>query len=133
MWQKQLAAYRTRALAGAYGRVLEIGIGSGLNLPFYGHGVKRVLGIDPSPELIRLAEKAAGNASFSVEFLIQSARGNAAREGQHRHGRHDLDHVHHSRSGESVARGATGVEAGRAPDLCRARSRAGAQGGGRTG
>jgi ubiquinone/menaquinone biosynthesis C-methylase UbiE len=73
MRQKQLATYRTRALTRAQGQVLEIGIGSGLNLPFYGHGVKRVLGIDPSPELIRLAEKAAGKANFPVEFLIQSA------------------------------------------------------------
>ena len=73
MRQKQLAAYRARALAGARGNVLEIGIGSGLNLPFYGHGVKRVLGIDPSPELTRLAQKAAGQASFPVEFFNQSA------------------------------------------------------------
>ena len=68
MRQKQLAAYRARALAGARGRILEIGIGSGLNLPFYGHGVQRVLGIDPSAELIRLAEKAAGKASFPLSF-----------------------------------------------------------------
>lgn len=73
MRQKQLAAYRARALADARGRVLEIGIGSGLNLPFYGNGVQRVLGIDPSAELIRLAEKAAGKASFPIEFLVQSA------------------------------------------------------------
>jgi ubiquinone/menaquinone biosynthesis C-methylase UbiE len=73
MRQKQLAAYRARALAGARGRVLEIGIGSGLNLPFYGHGVERVLGVDPSPELIRLAERGASKTSFPVEFLVQSA------------------------------------------------------------
>jgi SAM-dependent methyltransferase len=73
MRQKQLAAYRARALAGACGRVLEIGIGSGLNLPFSGQGVQRVLGIDPSPELIRLAEQVASKASFPVELLVQSA------------------------------------------------------------
>lgn len=73
MGHKQLASYRARALAGARGRVLEIGIGSGLNLPFYGHGVQRVLGIDPSAELIRLAEKAAGKTSVPVEFLVRSA------------------------------------------------------------
>ena len=68
MRQKHLASYRARALAGARGPVLEIGIGSGINLPFYGHGVQRVLGIDPSPELIHLAEKAAGKTAFPVEF-----------------------------------------------------------------
>ncbi len=73
MRQKQLAAYRARALADARGRVLEIGIGSGINLPFYGHAVKRVLGIDPSPQLTRLAQRAAGKTTFPVEFLIESA------------------------------------------------------------
>lgn len=73
MRQKQLASYRARALAGARGQVLEIGIGLGLNLPFYGHGVQRVLGIDPSPELIHLAEKAAGKTALPVELLVQSA------------------------------------------------------------
>ena len=31
--------------------VLEVGIGSGLNLPFYTDRVRRVYGLDPSPEL----------------------------------------------------------------------------------
>src|SRR5262249_17878317 len=41
--------------AQARGRVLEIGIGSGLNLPLYGDGVERVYGIDPSAGLLRRA------------------------------------------------------------------------------
>jgi ubiquinone/menaquinone biosynthesis C-methylase UbiE len=37
--------------------VLEIGVGSGLNLPLYGPAVERVYGIDPSPELLDRARK----------------------------------------------------------------------------
>jgi ubiquinone/menaquinone biosynthesis C-methylase UbiE len=38
----------------ANGRVLEIGIGSGLNLPFYSHNVDRLIGLDPSAKLRNL-------------------------------------------------------------------------------
>lgn len=57
----------------ASGRVLEIGIGSGLNLPFYSQDVSQVLGVDPSGELERLARKRVTETSFPVEFLLQSA------------------------------------------------------------
>lgn len=54
----------------ARGRVLEVGIGSGLNLPFYDASkVTRVWGLDPSPEMIRMARTAAEAAPFEVEFL----------------------------------------------------------------
>jgi ubiquinone/menaquinone biosynthesis C-methylase UbiE len=36
----------------AEGRVLEIGVGSGLNLPFYSQRVRQVIGLEPSPKLI---------------------------------------------------------------------------------
>jgi SAM-dependent methyltransferase len=37
------------------GRVLEIGIGSGLNLPLYSPDVQQIIGLDPSPKLLKMA------------------------------------------------------------------------------
>jgi len=59
---------RRRVVPEARGRVLEVGIGSGLNLPFYGDGVDNVTGIDPSPRLLRLAESRAKEAIFMVHL-----------------------------------------------------------------
>lgn len=61
-----LAPYRKRAIEAARGRVLEIGVGSGLNLPLYGRPVDRVCGIDPSPELLRLASTRSTNIPVSL-------------------------------------------------------------------
>jgi SAM-dependent methyltransferase len=55
----------------ARGEVLEVGIGSGLNLEFYSSQVERIYGVDPSIELQRMARKRTG--SVKVEFLSQSA------------------------------------------------------------
>jgi ubiquinone/menaquinone biosynthesis C-methylase UbiE len=72
MQQKQMAPFRERIGKAASGRVLDVGIGSGLNLPFYGEQAKRVLGVDPSPELLRFAEERARKASVPVELLSGS-------------------------------------------------------------
>src|SRR5580704_13743589 len=53
------------------GELLEVGIGSGLNLEFYSPQVQRVYGVDPSLELQRMARTRAG--SINVEFLLQTA------------------------------------------------------------
>lgn len=57
----------------ARGEVLEVGIGSGLNLPFYSSDVHRIHGVDPSLELQRMASKRAIAESIEVDFLSQSA------------------------------------------------------------
>jgi len=51
--------------------VLEIGIGSGLNLPFYSAQVRRLYGVDPSLELQHMTRKE--RLHLDVEFLPQSA------------------------------------------------------------
>lgn len=72
MRNKVDTAQRVQHIPLASGAVLEIGIGSGLNLPFYGPGVKKLYGLDPSVELWKLARRRVRNAPFSVEFLLSS-------------------------------------------------------------
>jgi hypothetical protein len=50
--QRRLAPYRNRAVSNATGRVLEVGIGSGLNLPFYSDKVTEIIGLEPSAKLL---------------------------------------------------------------------------------
>lgn len=72
MRNKETARLRAAWIPQAFGEVLEVGIGSGLNLPFYSSEVQRVSGVDPSVELQRIARKCV-KGSFKVEFLLQSA------------------------------------------------------------
>lgn len=61
---------RQKVVPLARGRVLEIGIGSGLNLPYYDASkVTRLWGLDPSPEMTQMAEKEARSVRFDVEFI----------------------------------------------------------------
>lgn len=73
MGNRKLHAYRTRIAMAARGTVLEIGIGSGHNLRFYGSGVTRVIGLDPSPRLLQLTRKTAGKWGIAVALLEGSA------------------------------------------------------------
>lgn len=73
MRQPTLAHYRRQLLAAARGTVLEIGIGSGLNLPFYGPAVERLIGIDPSPALLARSRQRAKKAGHPVMLLQASA------------------------------------------------------------
>lgn len=73
MRDKETTRIRAEVIPRAQGIVLEVGIGSGLNLPFYSAGVARVYGVDPSPELLEMARKRAAAAPVGVEFLSQTA------------------------------------------------------------
>jgi ubiquinone/menaquinone biosynthesis C-methylase UbiE len=48
--------------------VLEIGIGSGLNLPFYPRELDLLLGLDPSRELLQMAKRHSSWLHFPVEL-----------------------------------------------------------------
>lgn len=72
MQNRHLAAYRDRVVPAATGRVLEVGIGSGLNLPRYSADVQQVIGLEPSPKLLNMARQ-AGSRSFPVDLIEGSA------------------------------------------------------------
>ncbi len=71
MRNKEATRLRASWIPKARGDVLEIGIGSGLNLPFYGAQVNRVFGVDPSHALRRMVPHGASIAN--VEFFTQPA------------------------------------------------------------
>jgi ubiquinone/menaquinone biosynthesis C-methylase UbiE len=71
MRQQRLAAYRGRVVPAAEGRVLEVGIGPGLNLPLYTDKVNQVIGLDPSPQLLAIARGV--QAPAAVELVEGSA------------------------------------------------------------
>lgn len=73
MRNRRLLPYRERVISAAEGRVLEIGIGSGLNLPFYPSRVSEILGLEPAPRLIAMARRASHRSSLPVTFIEGSA------------------------------------------------------------
>ena len=71
---KPINYQRQKVVPLAKGKVLDIGIGSGLNIPFYNSDkIDIVIGIDPSHELIELAKELANESKASIDFVIGSA------------------------------------------------------------
>jgi ubiquinone/menaquinone biosynthesis C-methylase UbiE len=62
-----LARHRRGLLAGAHGDVLEIGFGTGLNLPHYPNGVHKLTAVDPNPGMHRLAQKRVKQRGIEVD------------------------------------------------------------------
>ena len=60
MRNRLLDRYRHQTIETARGLVLEVGVGSGLNLPLYGPAVTRVVGLDPSPGITPAREQTSG-------------------------------------------------------------------------
>ena len=72
MRQATFGPYRQRVVAAASGRVLEIGVGSGLNLPLY-QAATHVIGLDPSMTLLAMARARATNRTTAFELLEGTA------------------------------------------------------------
>ncbi len=67
---KPVGRQRGKVIPQARGRVLEIGIGTGLNLPFYDASrVHAIVGVEPSLRMHRLALKRSRAAGLPVEIV----------------------------------------------------------------
>lgn len=73
MRNRAATRYRSLIVPKARGAVLEIGFGSGLNLPFYGAGVEHLYGLDPSEELLAMAGRKARAIAFPIDFLAHAS------------------------------------------------------------
>ena len=73
MRNRQLAPYRERTIGLAECRVLEIGVGSGLNLPLYTNRATEIVGLDPHPKLLAMAsQKSRSIPSRLIEGSAES-------------------------------------------------------------
>ncbi len=70
MTRAETVRLRKAALAPARGRVLEIGFGTGLNVPHYPSAVTHLVGVDPNPGVARLARQRLGAAPMTSEFAL---------------------------------------------------------------
>ena len=71
---KPVSYQRKKVVPLAEGKVLEVGIGSGLNLPFYDKAkIDEIWGLDPSEQLSEMAKQVADEESMDVKFISSGA------------------------------------------------------------
>lgn len=63
--------WRRDLLAGAYGDVMEAGVGTGANLSFYPNNIQSLIGVDFSSDMLKYAKQKASqlNASYKMELI----------------------------------------------------------------
>jgi SAM-dependent methyltransferase len=66
---KALAPLRDKVCADLHGTVLEIGFGSGMNLPYMPGAVTRVLAVDPSERARRIGRRRIEAARVPIDFV----------------------------------------------------------------
>jgi ubiquinone/menaquinone biosynthesis C-methylase UbiE len=71
---KPVRRQRQKVVPLAQGQVLEIGIGTGLNLEYYDKSrIRKIVGLDPALEMHRLARKRLAKTGLPVELVGLSA------------------------------------------------------------
>lgn len=68
-----VAGQRRELLAGVAGELLEIGFGTGLNLPHYPPHVRRIVALDPNPGMHRRAAARVRQTAIEVERRLLSS------------------------------------------------------------
>ena len=71
---KPFMIQRIKIVPLAKGTVLEIGIGSGLNIPLYDENhVKKVVGVDPSEDMQALAKDRINESPIDIQLVVADA------------------------------------------------------------
>lgn len=66
--------YRRQLLAHVQGAVLEIGFGTGLNLPCYPEHIRKITGVDPNPGMGSLARRRIASSPIAVDWQVADAQ-----------------------------------------------------------
>lgn len=73
MAREEFCRLRSGLLASVHGEILELGVGTGLNLAHYPHTIAELHGIDPASLLPKIVASRSVRASFPVYFQQQTA------------------------------------------------------------
>jgi SAM-dependent methyltransferase len=73
--------YRPLALRGVRGKVLEVGFGTGLNLPHYPPDVTHLTAVEPNPGMRAMAERRIAESSIPVDLRLEDGQRLSASDG----------------------------------------------------
>lgn len=66
--------WRRKGTKLAHGRVLEVGIGTGLNIPFYTANCTEIVGIDVSPRMLEKAKEKAAHSAVPIKLEVMDVQ-----------------------------------------------------------
>ena len=72
-WEKQHVKWRKKLLTSCKGRVCELGVGTGINLPYYPDNIT-LIAVDNSQPMLAHAKRQATNSSIDYTFIESSVQ-----------------------------------------------------------